>query len=137
MVCDISIGGGTNDHFVATLLGEPNYTIPTSTLDINGSRGSFIQGDDVTAALCGTFPGTPVTYAMGSGCGGYFQYGTPNASYSMVAGTLYIATFTTTISGGATNAHTTGTFAFSGSDGSTTVIVTNGVFDLHHLIVYP
>jgi hypothetical protein len=135
-VADIQIGGGTNDHFVATLLGEPNYTVSTSTLDLNGSRGTFVQGDDVTAALCGNFNGAPGTYSLG-GCGGYFQYGTPNASYTNVVGTLYIATFNTTITGAGTNATTSGTFAFTASDGGNTVTITNGQFNLSNVIVYP
>jgi hypothetical protein len=135
-VADVQIGGGTNDHFVATLLGEPNYTVATSTLDLNGSRGTFIQGDDVTAALCGSFNGAAGTYPLG-GCGGYFQYGTPNASFSMVTGTLYIATFNVTITGTGTNASTSGTFAFTGSDGVNTATVTNGQFNLSSVIVFP
>jgi hypothetical protein len=132
-VADVQIGGGTNDHFVATLLGEPNYTVSTGTLDLNGSRGTFVQGDDVTAPICGGFNGTPGTYAATVGCGGYFQYGTPNASYSMVAGTIYIATFN--INGN--TASTSGTFAFTGSDGVTTVTVTNGQFNLSNVFVAP
>ncbi|MEI6085883.1 MAG: hypothetical protein WCS70_16485 [Verrucomicrobiota bacterium] len=133
---DVIIGGGTNDHFVATLLGEPNYTVASSTLDLNGSRGTFIQGDDVTAALCGSFNGAPGTYPLG-GCGGYFMYGTPNASYTTVTGTVFIATFQTTIGGGSTNATTSGTFAFTATDGLTTVVVTNGVFNLSNVLVFP
>jgi hypothetical protein len=128
-VADIQIGG-TNDHYVATSFNGPKFTVSTGTLDLGCTRGDLLTGDVLTPAICGGFAETRRNYAMGGGCGGYFS---TSASYSMVTGTLYLATWAFT----GTSVSTSGTFAFSASDGVTTIIITNGVFRLRNVVVAP
>ena len=133
-------GGGTNDVLTATIIiGGTNYNwsaatgiaeySPTSvpSLDIAGGDGVF----SVNSTICSNFTGAVGDYALGSGCPcGVVQFN-GFIFYSAVEGTLHIASFST----GTTSL--SGTFAYSASDGTTTITVTNGIFDLHNLQVSP
>lgn len=121
--------GGTNYNWSAPLGGIAEYA-PNSVpqLDIAGGDGVF----SVNSTLCSNFTGVAGDYALGSGCVcGVVDFSNTNNFFVATSGTLHIATFdtpTTSLSG---------TFNYSASDGTTTITVTNGQFDLHNLQVSP
>jgi hypothetical protein len=114
----------TNDNWVADESGA-EWVQSSGSLDISGGRGinSFLS-----VALCTNFKGAAGVYALGNNCGSYVVSGD---FFLITAGTLNIATFDTNTTS------LSGTFAFDASDGSTTITVTNGQFNLNNLTITP
>jgi hypothetical protein len=114
--------GGTNYNFTA--IGNAQWFQNSGNLDIGGSDGAF----QLTAAQCANFTGATGDYNLGDSCGGVFDLGVFHF-YGVTNGTLHVTAFdapTTSLSG---------TFAFEASDGVTSVTVSNGMFDLHDLLI--
>ncbi len=121
--------GGTNDHFVAAMPGG-EWAQDLDILDIGGERGSQPNVLKVSVAICTNFTGMTGTYPLGDNCGGVFDFSTLTF-YGAVSGTMVLQSFDP-IAGTAS-----GTFAYEASDGMTTIIVTNGMFNIDNLLVTP
>ena len=114
--------GGTNYNWSA--MGGAEWVQNAMILDLSDSDGTL----QVSAALCTDFNGVAGDYALSEGCGGVFDF-EGFRLYSILAGTLHIATFNTATTS------LSGTFAYEASDGETTIIVTNGMFNLKNLLI--
>ena len=129
-------GGGGGTGFSATvMIGGTNYDWSAAggaewvqnagILDIGGSDGTL----QVSAAQCTNFNGVTGDYVLGNSCGGVNDIPDTFHFYGAMVGTLHIATFNTPTTS------LSGTFAYEASDGVTTVIVTNGMFNLNNLLI--
>lgn len=118
--------GGSN--FVADSGGGAEWVQSSGVLDIGGGHGTFPNNIFLSVALCSNFNGTANTYPLQPTCGGVT---TGSTFFAVTSGTLVISTFN------AINTSLSGTFAFSATDGSTSILVTNGQFNLNNLTVTP
>jgi hypothetical protein len=125
----VIINGVTN-NWVATAAGG-EWVKSTGILDVGGTTGpSGAPTSQLSAALGSGYNGTTGAFALGGNVGGYFDFGAMRF-YGAVSGTLNITSFS--------EANTTikGTFSYTASDGTTTIQVTEGEFEVYDLTVTP
>jgi hypothetical protein len=131
-------GGGGGDFMTATVkVGanasfkwdadafNPMWIQAPGNFQVNGVRGT---DSEITIVFTGFTPATGM-YSLGAGNGDYVVF-SPITGYNVTSGTLTLTKVDIA------NKTVAGTFSFTASDGTTTVTVSNGQFNMTNLMTF-